>query len=468
MRPSFFNPPTVIARIFRKTPVSHAQLPDKKQPDASERPARQQKPLVIGIAGFGTVGGGLCEAIRANREFIIQRTGRDIAIKTIVVRNPGKTRRVPFPAEATIATSLEALYSDPEIDVVVELMGGIKAPQELIIHALKAGKHVVTANKALLAEEGEPLFAEAAANNRILGYEASVCGAIPVVGTFKQALAGNRIKELVGILNGTSNYILSEMSSKGLPFDKALSEAQALGYAEADPTLDIEGIDAAHKLSLLIRLAFGLNYPFKKLPVHGIAEVEQMDIQFAREFGYRIKLLGQARNVDGRLEAGVFPTLVHHTLLIARVGGAYNAVRADGNVSGPIFLHGLGAGDLPTGSAVLSDIMAIARGFLPDNTGFSCRELPEANILPPEEAVSRYYLRCMVPDTPGVLRDLAGAMAEFDISVAQAIQKTDVPAKSLPIVFMTHQAKTNSMRAAIARMNEKGLLLSKPVYYRVL
>lgn len=447
--------------------MSHTQLHSKEQSVFSDHDTCE-KPLVIGIAGFGTVGGGLCETIRTNREFIIQRTGRDIMVKTIVVRDPGKTRRVPFPEGAHISTSLETLYTDPEIDVVVELMGGIKAPHKLILNSLIAGKHVVTANKALLAEEGEPLFAAASAHNRILGYEASVCGAIPIVGTFKQALAGNRIKELIGILNGTSNYILSEMSTKGLPFNEALSEAQALGYAEADPTLDIEGIDAAHKLSLLIRLAFGLKYPFRQLPVHGISGVEQMDIQFAREFGYRIKLLGQASRVGNKLEAGVFPALVHHTLLIARVGGAYNAVRADGNISGPIFLHGLGAGDLPTGSAVLSDIMTIARGFLPDNTGFSCRELPEADILPPDEAVSRYYLRCMVPDTPGVLRDLAGAMAEFDISVAQAIQKAEAPAESIPIVFMTHQAKTSAMRAAIARMNEKGLLLAKPVYYRVL
>lgn len=427
-----------------------------------------KKPLIVGLAGYGTVGAGLHEALVTNKASIVQRTGRDILIKTVAVRDPAKARDVPFPPGAKVTTALETLWQDPETDVVVELIGGIDRAEKLIVHALDAGKDVVTANKALLAEKGDALFALAAANNRRLGYEASVCGAIPVVGTFKYALAGNRFNELVGILNGTSNYILSQMTTKNLTFAQALKEAQELGYAEADPTLDIEGIDTAHKLTLLVRLAFGATYPFHLLPVRGISGIQPMDIEFAREFGYRIKLLGVARDREGRLEAGVFPALVPHTLLLARVGGAYNAVRADGNCSGPIFLHGLGAGALPTGSAVLSDIMAVARGLSPDNTGFSCGTLPPANVMPPEDAVSRYYLRCMVPDTPGVLRDLAGAMAEYGISVAQAIQKSDTPGQAVPIVFMTHQARASAMRSALARMETKNLLAEEPVYYNVL
>jgi homoserine dehydrogenase len=272
---------------------------------------------------------------------------------------------------------------------------------------------------------------------------------------------------LVGILNGTANYILSEMTTNGLDFDTALSQAQELGFAEADPTLDIEGFDAAHKLCLLIRLAFGRDYPFSMLPVQGISGVDRMDIEFAREFGYRLKLLGEVRNVDGRLEAGVFPMLVHHTYLIARVGGAYNAVRMEGNAVGPVFLHGLGAGATPTGSAVLSDIMAVARGCAPNNTGFVEQVPAPADIMPPEEAEACYYFRVMVRDQPGVLRDLAGAMARQDISIAQAVQKGQDPG-GVPIVFMTHEAKARNVAAALEDLKGAGLLLAEPVHYRIL
>ncbi len=427
-----------------------------------------QAPLSIGLAGYGTVGSGLAEVLHTNKAGILRRLGREIRIKRVLERDQDKVRQSPFlDKNVGVSTDPADMYNDPDLALVVELMGGIDFPAKVIRGALEAGKHVVTANKALLAEAGTELFALAAQKGLSLGYEASVCGAIPIVQALRESLAGNEAVNVMGILNGTSNFILSEMSTKGMPFDVALKEAQELGYAEAVPTLDIEGIDAAHKLALLIRLAYGVDYPFAQLPVSGIKGMDPMDIAFAREFGYRIKLVGQARSVDGRIEAGVFPTLVHHTQLMARVGGVYNAVRVEGNASGPIFMHGRGAGGVPTGSAVLADIMAVARNCPPNNTGFVEQVLPPADIFPTDEAVSQFYLRVMVPDKPGVLRDLAGCMAEEQVSVAQAIQKEQNP-ESVPIVFMTHEATARSMHRSIDKMTERGLLLKAPVLFRVL
>ncbi|SBW01512.1 Homoserine dehydrogenase [uncultured Desulfovibrio sp.] len=377
-----------------------------------------EKPLVVGLAGFGTVGGGLVRLLDENADLIRRRCGRDIVLKKVLVRNATKARSAQLPAGTELTTDYRALTDDPEIDVLVELIGGIDNARTIIDRALDQGKHIVTANKALLAEEGLALFQKADRKKRILRYEASVAGAIPIVETLKESLTGNRIESLMGILNGTSNYILSEMTSNGMDFDVALKQAQQLGYAEADPTLDIDGHDAAHKLILLIRLAYGVHYPYTALSVRGIRGLSGMDIRLAREFGYRIKLIGQVREVPGaegaesegniRLEAGVFPALVYHKFLLARVGGVYNAVRVDANASGPLFFHGRGAGDLPTAGAVLGDLLAVARDERPNNTGFVSKELPKASIVPPEEWRSCYYVRVMVQDAPGVLRDSFG------------------------------------------------------------
>lgn len=441
--------------------------------------ANESKPLVVGLAGFGTVGGGLARLIRENADIIRRRTGRDMVVKRVLVRNAQKARGVPLPQGAELTTDPAALTDDPDIDVLVELIGGIDQARALIDRALDQGKHVVTANKALLAEEGLALFQKAERKKRILRYEASVAGAIPIVQALRESLTGNRIESLMGILNGTSNYILSEMTSNGLDFDVALKQAQELGYAEADPTLDIDGHDAAHKLILLIRLAYGVNYPYTALSVRGIRGLSSLDIRLAREFGYRIKLIGQVREVrcpegrdcadDGsiRLEAGVFPALVHHTFLLARVGGVYNAARVEANAAGALFFHGRGAGDLPTAGAVLADLMAVAREERPNNTGFVGRELPRAAIVPPEEWRSCYYVRVMVQDAPGVLRDISGCMAAEGISVAQMIQKTD-EGHGVPLVFMTHETSAQAMSDALQRTVDAGLLKEPAVYFRVL
>lgn len=441
--------------------------------------ANESKPLVVGLAGFGTVGGGLARLLGENADIIRRRTGRDMVVKRVLVRNAQKARGVPLPEGAELTTDPAALTDDPDIDVLVELIGGIDQARALIDRALDQGKHVVTANKALLAEEGLALFQKAERKKRILRYEASVAGAIPIVQALRESLTGNRIESLMGILNGTSNYILSEMTSNGLDFDVALKQAQELGYAEADPTLDIDGHDAAHKLILLIRLAYGVNYPYTALSVRGIRGLSSLDIRLAREFGYRIKLIGQVREVrcpegrdcadDGsiRLEAGVFPALVHHTFLLARVGGVYNAARVEANAAGALFFHGRGAGDLPTAGAVLADLMAVAREERPNNTGFVGRELPRAAIVPPEEWRSCYYVRVMVQDAPGVLRDISGCMAAEGISVAQMIQKTD-EGHGVPLVFMTHETSAQAMSDALQRTVDAGLLREPAVYFRVL
>ncbi|MBD5418048.1 MAG: homoserine dehydrogenase [Desulfovibrio sp.] len=440
----------------------------------------ETRPLGVGLAGFGTVGSGLARLLVDNADIIRRRTGRDMAIRAVLVRDANKARGVPLPAGAALTTDPARLVNDPEIDVLVELMGGIDAARSIIADALEHGKHVVTANKALLAEDGLALFRLARKKRRILRYEASVAGAIPVVQALKESLVGNRVESLMGILNGTSNYILSEMTANGLEFGEALRQAQELGFAEADPTLDIDGHDAAHKLILLIRLAWGADYPYAALAVRGIRGMAAVDIRFAREFGYRIKLIGQARlagAADGapagaktplRLEAGVFPALVHHTYLLARVGGAYNALRVDANAAGPLFFHGRGAGSLPTAGAVLADLMAVAREERPNNTGFADGELERAAIVPPEDWRSPYYVRVMVEDTPGVLRDISGCMAAEGISVAQMIQKAGDGASGVPLVFMTHETTARAMSGALKRAADAGLLREPAVYYRVL
>ena len=422
--------------------------------------------LTLGLAGLGTVGSGLVHLLRENAEELYKRTGCEFRIKTVAVRDPKRPRVVPDGTRLT--TDPMELAKDPDIDVVVELMGGTDMAKRLISKSLENGKQVVTANKALLAEDGTTLFQLAQEKNAKLLYEAAVAGGIPVVQTLKESLAGNRITSLEGILNGTSNYILSEMTSRGMDFATALAGAQEKGYAEADPTLDIDGHDTAHKLVLLIRLAWGVDYPCSIMPVQGIRNLDRMDIDFAREFGYRLKLLGRARiTEEGKVEAGVFPTLVNHTYLLARVGGAFNAVRVDGNGVGPLFLHGLGAGSLPTASAVLGDLISIARAGHNLNTGFMEQVPPRADILPPAQARSTYYLRFMVKDNPGVLRDLAGALADEGVSIAQALQK-ERRENGVPLVLMTHEASARAIKDAVANMVRADFLISSAICYRVM
>jgi homoserine dehydrogenase len=423
----------------------------------------------IAVAGLGTVGGGLAAILEKNGEWVRSRLGRSVRIKTALVRDLDKPRGAALDPAVKLTADPAEITNDPDIDIVVELMGGIDAPRELITRALEAGKHVVTANKALLAEQGRDLFRLAADKGLGLYFEASVAGGVPIVQTLKEALACNRMSRILGILNGTANFILSEMTTSELDFGEALHEAQRLGYAEADPGLDIDGGDAAHKLCLLIRLAFGVHFPFEQLYVQGIRSVTQLDIAIAREFGYRVKLIAQVSEENGSLEAGVFPALVHHTYLLARVGGNYNAARVEGDCAGPVTLHGQGAGALPTASAVLADIMALARANrAPDNSGFAEPHLPEAKILDHQDARAKHYFRFTVDDQPGVMAAIAQTMADHDISIAQAVQKGEALGSSVPIVFLTHEASIRNVEQVVQALDAMEFVRQPAVAFRIL
>ncbi len=421
------------------------------------------KKLTLGIAGIGVVGGGLLELLEKNKEVIARRTGHTIEVKTVCVKDITKKRNY-LPETTTITSNPLDITTDPDIDIFIELMGGTTTAKEAIISALSNNKSVVTANKALLAEQGNELFELAAKNNLHLNFEAAVAGGIPIVQTLKESLNGNLIENFLGILNGTSNYILSEMTTHKKDFDSALKQAQELGYAEFEPSLDIDGYDAAHKLNLLIRLAWGVEYPFEKLLVEGVRGMNSMDIQFADEFGYKIKLLGQASYIDHKIEAGLFPALVKEKHLLAKVEGAYNAIRVQGNAVGSLFLHGLGAGALPTASAVLADILSIAKNGNANNFGYIEQNLPQAKIISSENSIYPYYLRLMVKDDPGVLRDISGALADQNVSIAQVIQKSQKDS-AVPLVFITHKAMYKSILKSLEQIDS--FILEKPICYRI-
>ena len=420
--------------------------------------------MVIGLAGLGTVGTGLVKLLSDNAIEIERRTGKSIVLKWVAVQDLKKPRKIPEGTKLT--DNVMDIVNDPEVQVVIEVMGGINKAEDVIRESLKKGKSVVTANKALLAERGEDLFVLAEDNNLCLAYEASVAGAIPIVQTLKDSLAGNKINSVTGILNGTSNYILSEMTDENSAFADALKSAQDLGFAEADPTLDIDGQDAAHKLKLLIRLAWGVHYPYEEMSIHGIRDMNPLDIRFAKELGYSIKLLGQAAEVKNKIEAGVSPFLVPHKAMLARVEGAFNAIHVNGNAVGSLFLHGLGAGSLPTASAILGDLMSLMRNTH-NNTGYYTNKVPLASILKIEYTESPWYLRLMVRNDSGVLRDLAGAFAKQGVSLAQVIQKKELNA-GVPIIFMTYSTSAKSIFTALAELEKTGMILEKPVAYRVL
>ncbi len=422
----------------------------------------------IALAGFGTVGTGLVKILENNREWIKRRIGKEIHLKTILVRDIYKKREYLPPWDVKFTDKVEDVVSDPEVDIVVELIGGTDVAYEVIKRAILAKKHVVTANKALLAEKGHELFELARYQGVALSFEASVGGGIPIIETLRENLSANKIKSLTGILNGTANFILTEMSQRGLSFKEALSIAQERGYAEADPTLDIEGMDAAHKLIILIMLAYGEDFPLERLTIEGISRVDPYDIKMAEEFGYRIKLIAQVKDRSGYLQAGVFPALLPTEHILAKVDGAFNAILLEGNAVGPIMLYGQGAGQLPTGSAVVSDIMSIVRNHSFFNTGFFEDKIEEARILKEEMTSCPHYFRFTVEDRPGVLAILAGIMGERNISIAQVVQKQKKQGKYVPVVFLTHKAQLKNVRDAIEEIDRLSFVRPPTQHYRIL
>jgi len=411
----------------------------------------------IGLIGWGTVGCGVIQVLQENAECIQDRLGVPLELCRVADLDLVRPRPVPVPP-GLLTPRADDILDDPDIDIVIELIGGLDAAKKIICRALENKKHVVTANKALLAHAGNELFEVARRNGRTIAFEAAVAGGIPLIKALREGLAGNRIDTIFGILNGTANYILSAMSDRGLPFGAALREAQELGYAEADPTLDIEGTDAAHKLAIACAMAFGSDIQFDQVYVEGISQIDPLDIQFVEEFGYRLKLLAIGRSENNRLEMRVHPTMIPSNHVLASVKGAYNAVYVHGNAVGNVMLYGLGAGMLPTGSAVVSDLMDLARDMMTQSTGriqplaFLPERLKATSIKPITELTTCYYFRFSAMDRPGVLSKISGILAENDISIAAVIQKGRQVEGAVPVVMVTHEAVESGVRKALAKI----------------
>jgi len=385
------------------------------------------RPLSIGIAGLGTVGGGVLTMLRQNAALIAARAGRPIAVTAVSARDRNRDRGVPLSGLRWYEDPV-ALASDPGVDVVVEVIGGSEGPARALVEAaIAAGKPVVTANKALLAVHGAALAAAAEKAGVVLAFEASVAGGIPVIKALREGLAGNRIKSVAGILNGTCNYILTVMRERGREFAEVLADAQKLGYAEADPAFDVDGIDAAHKLAILAALAFGRPVDFAAVHVEGIRRISALDIAFAGELGYRIKLLGLARQTEAGIETRVHPCMVPDTAPIARVDGVFNAVVAEGDFVGRVMLEGRGAGAGPTASAVVADLIDLARGRATPVWGAASGALTAAPSVPMEAHVGAYYLRLMVVDRPGVIADVSAVLRDAGISLESMLQRGRSP-----------------------------------------
>ncbi len=430
------------------------------------------KTIYIGMIGFGTVGSGTAQVLFEQCERITRRTGVLIRLKTVLVRSPRSLP--PQFADVTVTCDPEEFFRDPDLEIIVELIGGLEPARTYIRKAIEHGKHVVTANKALLSESGMQIFKAAAKKNVEVGFEGSIAGGIPVVKTVKEGLVANRILSILAILNGTANYILSQMTEHGLPFAEVLLDAQEKGYAEADPTYDVEGIDTAHKLAILVTMAYGVEVKLADIAVEGISRIAPIDIELAREFGYRIKLLAISRNHEGHFEVRVHPTLVPASHLLASISGPFNAIHIQGDMVGDILLYGPGAGKLATGSAVAADIVDIARNITHGaiNRVSSLSYLPEyikpRRITPISELRCAYYFRFTTVDEPAVLATIAGILGKYKISIKSVLQKTIQKSKTVPIVMRTYEAVEASVVEALAEIDRLPIIVVETVKIRIL
>jgi len=426
------------------------------------------RPLSVALAGLGTVGGGVLRLLRDNAEIVTARAGRPIAVTAVSARDRSKDRGVPVSGLRWYDDPV-ALAGDPAVDVVVELIGGSDGPARALVEsAIAAGKPVVTANKAMLAVHGASLAALAEARGVPLAFEAAVAGGIPVIKALREGLAGNRISRIAGILNGTCNYILTQMRERGREFADVLADAQKLGYAEADPSFDVDGIDAAHKLAILAALAFGRPVAFDAVYVEGIRRVSALDIAFAGELGYRIKLLGLAHQAEGGgISARVHPCMVPQSAPIARVDGVFNAVVAEGDFVGRVMLEGRGAGAGPTASAVVADLIDIARGRHTPVWGAAADALSNAPSVPMSTHVGPYYMRLMVVDRPGVIADVTAVLRDQGISLESMLQRGRAPGEAVPVVLVTHETRESAMTAALERIEALNTVLEPPTVIRI-
>ena len=430
------------------------------------------KPLQIGLLGIGTVGRGTFEVLTRNQEEIQRRAGRGIQISMVADLDADRARAI-VGARAQVVTDARQVIANPEIDIVIELIGGYGIAKQLVMEAIEAGKHVVTANKALLAVHGTEIFAAARRKGVMVAFEAAVAGGIPIIKALREGLTANRIQWLAGIINGTTNFILSEMRDKGLPFDTVLQQAQALGYAEADPTFDIEGVDAAHKAAIMSAIAFGVPVQFDKAHVEGISKLQAPDIRYAEQLGYRIKLLGIAKRVDAGIELRVHPCLVPAKRLIANVEGAMNAVMVQADAVGTTLYYGKGAGSEPTASAVIADLVDITRLHTADplnrvpHLAFQPDALSNLPILPMDQVVTSYYLRLRVADQAGVLAEVTGILARAGISIEAVLQRAaDAGENQTDLIILTHDCVEARMNQAMGQMQALGSVLAPIIRLR--
>jgi homoserine dehydrogenase len=416
------------------------------------------KPIKVGLLGIGTVGSGTFNVLKRNQEEITRRAGRAIQIAMVADLNVERARELTG-GECEVVNDANLVVSNPEIDIVIELIGGYGIAKDLVMKAISNGKHVVTANKALLATHGNEIFKAAQEKGVMVAFEAAVAGGIPIIKALREGLTANRIQWVAGIINGTTNFILSEMRDKGLDFDVVLKEAQRLGYAEADPTFDIEGVDAAHKATIMSAIAFGIPVQFDKAHVEGITKLQADDIRYAEQLGYRIKLLGITKRTSNGIELRVHPTLIPEKRLIANVEGAMNAVLVHGDAVGATLYYGKGAGSEPTASAVIADLVDITRLATADpehrvpHLAFQANALANTPILPMSEITTSYYLRMNVADQPGVLADVTRILADSSISIDAMLQKEPAEGETrTDIIILTHQTQEKNVDAAIAKI----------------
>ena len=431
------------------------------------------KKIFLGLIGFGTIGSGVVKLLQQSGELIEKRLGAKLVLKKIADLDIVTPRVVPVKKDL-LTTDAKVILNDPDIHIIIELMGGYEPARSFILAAMRKKKHVVTANKALLATYGNEIF-QAAERNRVdIGFEASVGGTIPVIKTLKESLVANRIKSIFGIMNGTSNYILTKMTDEGKAFDVVLKEAQTLGFAEADPTFDIEGVDAAHKLAITLSLAYGKKVNLNDLYREGISDISQQDIEFAKELGYRIKLLAIAIKHEKTVEARLHPTMIPFDHLLASVNGNFNAFHITGDAAGSVFLYGQGAGMMPTASAVMSDIVDISRQLLKGVSGCvpsrSLREkiIEDIHLMPFDDIETNYYFRFSAVDQPGVLSKISGILGKYNISIASVIQKgRKQGGGAVSVVMTTHKAREKDVQKALHEIDRLAIVQGKTILIRI-
>jgi homoserine dehydrogenase len=430
------------------------------------------KEVKVGLLGCGTVGTGVAKLLIDHKDLISRRVGAHLKLKWVADIDIERDRGIQF-EDGVLITDAQRVVADPEIDIVIEMIGGEGVAKDLILEGIENGKHVITANKALLAGQGNALFKAAAEKGVDLAFEAAVGGCMPIIKALRESLVGNHIKSMTGILNGTCNYILTKITDDGSPYDVALAEAQARGYAEANPTLDVEGLDTAHKIAILTALAYGMEINLKDVYIEGISKITPLDIEFAGQFGYRIKLLAISKNKDDSVEARVHPTMIPFDKLLSNVNGTVNAIMLSGDAVGEIMLYGRGAGMMPTASSVISDAVDIARNLLSGTAGrvpslsYQRDQIRAIPVTPIEKISTHYYFRFSALDRPGVLSKISGVLGNHGISIQSVQQKGRKTNGAVPVVMVTHMAKEADVQKALSEISALEVVGDRPVLIRI-